>query len=124
MRYGGRDGRIADPDLRHRVAQNLMDMRCFGASTRRAAEEAKAGMPPGPASSMFKYYGTEWNQRRHELLVEALGAQGLGWEGEGFEADELAETRAWLRSFGNTIEGGTSEVQLNIIAKRVLGLPD
>jgi len=124
MRYGGRDGRIVDPDLRHRVAQNLMDMRCFGASTRRAAEEAKAGMPPGPASSIFKYYGTEWNQRRHELLVEALGTRGLGWEGEGFEADEIAETRAWLRSFGNTIEGGTSEVQLNIIAKRVLGLPD
>ena len=101
-----------------------MDQRCFGASARRAAEEAKAGKPTGPASSIFKLYATEWNMRRHEILVESLGTQGLGWEGSGFEDDELAETRAWLRSLGNSIEGGTSEVQLNIIAKRVLGLPD
>jgi alkylation response protein AidB-like acyl-CoA dehydrogenase len=53
-----------------------------------------------------------------------LGTQALGWEGEGFESKELAVTRSWLRSKGNSIEGGTSEVQLNVIAKRVLGLPD
>ena len=52
------------------------------------------------------------------------GPQGLGWEGAGFADDELQLTRDWLRSRGNTIEGGTSEIQLNIIAKRVLGLPD
>jgi len=64
------------------------------------------------------------NKRRYELLVKVLGAQGLGWEGEGFNTRELGTTREWLRSKGNSIEGGTSEVQLNIIAKRVLGLPD
>ena len=53
-----------------------------------------------------------------------MGSQMLGWEGEGFDADELTQTRAWLRTKANSIEGGTSEVQLNIIAKRVLGLPD
>jgi alkylation response protein AidB-like acyl-CoA dehydrogenase len=73
---------------------------------------------------MFKLYGTELNKRRRELMVEILGYQGLGWEGEGFDASELQRTRTWLRSRANSIEGGTSEIQLNIIAKRVLGLPD
>ena len=118
------DGRIADPIARDQLAQIRMDERSFGATLRRSAAEAKAGMPPGPASSMFKLYGTELNKRRHEALISILGAQGLGWEGEGFEDAELRETRDWLRSKGNSIEGGTSEVQLNVIAKRVLGLPD
>ena len=73
---------------------------------------------------MFKLYGTELNKRRRELMVEILGYQGLGWEGDGFAPSELARTRTWLRSRANSIEGGTSEIQLNIIAKRVLGLPD
>jgi alkylation response protein AidB-like acyl-CoA dehydrogenase len=101
-----------------------MDERAIGATLRRASEEAKVGRAPGPASSLFKLYGTELNKRRHEMLVEMMGAQALGWEGEGFSDAELRETREWLRSKGNSIEGGTSEVQLNVIAKRVLGLPD
>jgi len=84
----------------------------------------KAGHKPGPESSIFKIYGTELNQRREELTLSVRGPQALGWEGEGYSAEELAQTRSWLRSRGNTIEGGTSEVQLNIIAKRVLDLPD
>ena len=56
--------------------------------------------------------------------MRAIGSQGLGWEGEGFNEEELQVTREWLRSKANSIEGGTSEVQLNVIAKRVLGLPD
>ena len=64
------------------------------------------------------------NKRRYELLLCSLGSQALGWEGEGFANDEIAVTREWLRSKANSIEGGTSEVQLNVIAKRVLGLPD
>jgi alkylation response protein AidB-like acyl-CoA dehydrogenase len=73
---------------------------------------------------MFKYYGTELNMRREELMLSIRGPQALGWEGEGFEPAELNQTRTWLRSRANSIEGGTSEIQLNIIAKRVLGLPD
>ncbi len=75
-------------------------------------------------ASMSKLYASEMNKRRQELLVSIMGAQALGWEGEGFEPGELMQTRGWLRSKGNSIEGGTSEVQLNITAKRVLGLPD
>jgi len=57
-------------------------------------------------------------------MVSILGPEALGWEGEGFDPEALEVTREWLRSRGNSIEGGTSEIQLNIIAKRVLGLPD
>jgi alkylation response protein AidB-like acyl-CoA dehydrogenase len=73
---------------------------------------------------MFKYYGTEQNKRKYELMLQAMGTQSMGWEGEAFSAKELGTTRQWLRSKANSIEGGTSEVQLNVIAKRVLGLPD
>jgi alkylation response protein AidB-like acyl-CoA dehydrogenase len=85
----------------------------------------KAGHQPGPETSFFKLYGTELNQRRRELMMQIAGPQALGWEeGEGFAESELELPRDWLRSRGNSIEGGTSEIQLNIIAKRVLGLPD
>jgi alkylation response protein AidB-like acyl-CoA dehydrogenase len=73
---------------------------------------------------MFKYYGTEQNKERFNLMLRIMGSSSLGWEGEGFGEDELSTTREWLRSRANSIEGGTSEVQLNIIAKRVLELPD
>jgi alkylation response protein AidB-like acyl-CoA dehydrogenase len=121
---GDEGGRIADPLVRDRIAQVEMDQACLDLTLARSRDGAKAGRPPGPESSIFKYYGTELNQRRRALVIEVLGPQGLGWEGPGFGDDELRATRDWLRSRGNTIEGGTSEIQLNIIAKRVLGLPD
>ena len=73
---------------------------------------------------MFKLYGTEVSKRRHELMVSVMGFRGLGWSGEEFLPAEIDRTRQWLRSRASSIEGGTSEIQLNIIAKRVLGLPD
>jgi alkylation response protein AidB-like acyl-CoA dehydrogenase len=121
---GEEDGVLADASLRHRIAQVEMDSRAFLLTTQRARDAAKAGHAPGSESSMFKVYGTELNQRRLEVMLSIAGPQSLGWEGDGFEPAELVVTREWLRSRANTIEGGTSEVQLNIIAKRVLGLPD
>jgi len=118
------DGALADASLRHRIAQTEMDARAFLLTMQRARDAAKAGHAPGSESSMFKVYGTELNQRRLELMLSIAGPQALGWEGAGFDERELDLTRQWLRSRANTIEGGTSEVQLNIIAKRVLGLPD
>lgn len=114
---------IAYPAIRDAIATHKMDQHAFTLSLQRAAARSKAGQAPGPAASMFKYYGTELNKRRFELLLDVLGSQALGWEGDGFASRELAITRSWLRSKGNSIEGGTSEVQLNVIAKRVLGLP-
>jgi alkylation response protein AidB-like acyl-CoA dehydrogenase len=121
---GPSEGPIGDASLRDRIVQANMDFYCNKITLRRSAEAAQAGRGPGAESSMFKLYGTELNKRRRELMVEILGYQGLGWEGEGFSAGELLRTRSWLRSRANSIEGGTSEIQLNIIAKRVLGLPD
>ncbi len=122
--FGEDNGRIANPSLRQAVAQHKMDQQAFGLSLKRSAEQSKAGQGPGAGASMFKYYGTELNKRRFELLLDVMGTQALGWEGDGFDSRELAVTRSWLRSKGNSIEGGTSEVQLNVISKRVLGLPD
>mgnify|MGYP001072504722 FL=1 len=121
----GEDGdKIANSAIREAVTNHKMDHQAFALTLKRAADEAKAGQGMGAAASMFKYYGTELNKRRFELLLDVMGTQALGWEGEGFDARELSITRSWLRSKGNSIEGGTSEVQLNVIAKRVLGLPD
>jgi len=118
------NGEIGDPRLRDRITQVEMDQACLDLTLARSRDNMKAGHKPGPETSIFKYYGTELNMHRRELMVEIAGPQGLGWEGAGFDDDELKITRDWLRSRGNSIEGGTSEIQLNIIAKRVLGLPD
>jgi alkylation response protein AidB-like acyl-CoA dehydrogenase len=120
---GGDCGRIRDPQVRSSIAQLEIDQTCFDATLARAKDSAKAGDRPGHESSIFKYYGTELNQRRRDLLVNILGPHALGWTGPGFTEAELKVTKDWLRSRGNTIEGGTSEIQLNIIAKRALGLP-
>jgi acyl-CoA dehydrogenase len=115
-------GRLRAGTLRSVIAQYQLDTQAFTATMERVKDEAKAGQGLGPASSIFKYYGTELNKRRNELVLSVEGEQALGWDGDEYRGGEMA--RAWLRSKGNSIEGGTSEVQLNIVAKRVLGLPD
>ncbi len=118
------NGRLNDAVLRDEIARCELDERAFHLTVQRSRDAAKAGHQPGAESSLFKVYATELNKRRTELAVRIAGPQGLGWEGPGFDADETDRTRQWLRARGNSIEGGTSEIQLNIIAKRVLGLPD
>jgi acyl-CoA dehydrogenase len=124
MHYRGDSDKISDSVLRDQIAQFKIDSEAFAFTSQRSVEESKQGQGPNATSSMLKYYGCELNKRRYELLLKAMGSQSLGWEGAGFEEDELQITREWLRSKANSIEGGTLEVQLNIIAKRVLGLPD
>ncbi|MCG8408863.1 MAG: acyl-CoA dehydrogenase family protein [Phycisphaerales bacterium] len=121
---GESDGRIADGSLRESVAQHRMNSQAFQLTLKRSAEESKAGMGPGAASSIFKSYGAELNKMKYDLLMEAMGTQALGWEGDGFDVEELNVTRSWLRSKANSIEGGTTEINLNVVAKRVLGLND
>ena len=124
MHYRGDSDKISDSVLRDQIAQFKIDSEAFAFTSQRSVEESKQGQGPNATSSMLKYYGCELNKRRYELLLKAMGSQSLGWEGAGFAEDELQITREWLRSKANSIEGGTLEVQLNIIAKRVLGLPD
>jgi alkylation response protein AidB-like acyl-CoA dehydrogenase len=121
---GERDGSIADPAVRADVCEHRMNDRAFQLTMARAGEEARAGQADANLASIFKYYGTEQNKRKYERMLEVMGTQMVGWDGDGFADKELNSTRQWLRSKANSIEGGTSEVQLNVIAKRVLGLPD
>jgi len=124
--YVGLDetGRLADADLRRRVTEHLMENRAFQLTVRRAADEAKSNQGPSAATSIMKYAGAKIAQDRTELMIETMGSQGLGWDGDGFEGGELGAVRAWLRAKANSIEGGTSEINLNVVSKRVLGLPD
>jgi alkylation response protein AidB-like acyl-CoA dehydrogenase len=117
-------GAVDDADLRSRITKNKMDFKSFYLTLARDAAESRAGNGPSATASITKYAAANFAQERGELMVEVLGHQGLGWGGEGFAPDEIIATRGWLRSKGNSIEGGTSEVNLNVLAKRVLGLPD
>jgi acyl-CoA dehydrogenase len=118
---GHDNGMLADPLLRTKIAELEVDGWAFLLTMQRAADMAKAGQGVGAYSSVLKYYGAELNKRRQELLMDAGGSDALEWEGA--RSGDGRQARDWLRSKANSIEGGTSEVQLNIISKRVLGLP-
>ncbi len=120
---GEREGRISDPWLRDDVARQRMDTHAFRLTQRRVAEESAAGTP-GAATSIFKYYGASLAKRRSELQVSILGTRGVAGEDAWVDAGTADMTRAWLAGKARSIAGGSNEVQLNIIAKRVLGLPD
>ena len=118
------DGESADKVLRDRIADCEIRWASFLSTARRASEEFKAQDGVSEISSVLKKLGTTLGQERAELLIEIRGFQGLGWDGEGFSAEELSSTRAWLFGKATTIYGGSTEIQNNIIAKRVLGMLD
>jgi len=118
---GTDNGMLADSFLRGQIAAYEINAAAFRLTMERVGDMAKVGQAHPAVSSLLKYYGTELNKRRMELLVSAGGLDALEWEGERSREGHTA--RAWLRSKGNSIEGGTSEIQLNIVAKRILGLP-
>jgi alkylation response protein AidB-like acyl-CoA dehydrogenase len=121
---GNDDGKLADSDLRARITSHKMEARAFAMTVRRAEEESKLAKGPSAATSIIKYAAAKINQERTELLVEALGTKALGWEGDAYKPAEIGAMRGMLRAKGNSIEGGTSEVNLNVVSKRVLGLMD
>ncbi len=124
--YVGLDeaGRIADSDLRARIANHMMSARAHGLTIQRAMAEARGNVNPSATTSIMKNSGTQIGQERAELTLEIMGHQGLGWEGEDFAANELSAVRGWLSGKATTIFGGSQEIQSNIISKRILGLPD
>lgn len=116
---GTKDGRLRDASLRSEASSFEIDEMAFGLTIERITDETKAGQGTGASSSILKMYGTELNKLRQELFM-AIGAT----DALNFDTDSKgALVRSWLRSKANSIEGGTTEVQLNIIAKRILGLP-
>ncbi|WP_293905604.1 acyl-CoA dehydrogenase family protein [Phenylobacterium sp.] len=117
-------GRLDEPDLRRRITDHLMENRAFQQTMKRAADDARASNGPSNTAAIMKYAGAKIAHERNELMLEAMGLGGLGWEGEAYSQQELGAVRSWLRSKANSIEGGTSEINLNIVSKRVLGLPD
>jgi alkylation response protein AidB-like acyl-CoA dehydrogenase len=124
-RYVGDEaGAVADRDLRRRITENRMNFAALRQTINRSAAESRAGNGPSAATSIIKYAAAEFAKQRSELMVEAMGHQALGWDGPGFEPAEVMAVRGWLRTKANSIEGGTSEINLNVVAKRVLGLPD
>ena len=116
--------RTRDPDLRARIAKWEMDWRAFLLTAMRVQAESKAAGGVSEVSSILKTVGTKLGQERAELLIEIQGIEGLGWEGEGFSEAQLKGTRAWLFGKATTIYGGSTEIQNNIIAKRILGMLD
>ncbi len=109
---------ISDATLRADAMRCEIDSLAIGLTLERYKDQAEAGQGAGDASAMLKYMGTELNKRRHELMMTAGGSDALEWDGPlGNRAGD------WLRTKANSIEGGTSEVMLSIVSRRVLGLP-
>ena len=118
--FGEENGKIKNGFYRSEISSHKIKEHAFGLTLKRAGDE---GGKASATASMFKLYGTEHNKKRHELMVAASGINGVAWDGDEFDDDDKNLTKAWLRTKGNSLEGGTSEVQLNVISKRVLGLP-
>jgi alkylation response protein AidB-like acyl-CoA dehydrogenase len=118
------EGRLADPDLRMRLAAHLIDSKAQALTLARAAAESRGASGASNAASVLKNAATSVAQARSELLIEIMGSRGLGWEGEGFTHEEIETVRSWLMGKAASIYGGSREIQNNIIAKRILGLPD
>jgi len=125
-KYVGVDdkGRLADSDLRARIANHMMSAKAHALTLQRVLNEARGNLNPSATTSIMKNSGTQIGQERAELTLEIMGHQGLGWEGDDFASDELQAVRGWLSGKATTIFGGSQEIQSNIISKRILGLPD
>ena len=123
--YVGVDnGRISDPAVRDTVLRHEIQSKSLALTLQRTAEENRSGKTMGEATSIFKLISATLGRDGAELRRTLMGTQGIGWDGDSFEAAQLQAMRAWLSTRAFTIFGGTNEIQLNIIAKRVLALPD
>ncbi len=120
---GTTDGKLDNHYLRAWLTCYEMNTKAQQITQRRAIEESQSHAP-GFTSSAVKLSNALNIQDGDELAVAAMGTQGLRWDAQSADAKELARLKTWLYQKSLTIAGGTKEVQLNIIAKRVLGLPD
>ena len=125
-RYAGTDadGTLSDKDLRVRLADNLMADKAHTLTIARIRAEAQGQVKVSAAASILKNSATQVAQTKAELKMEIMGSQGVGWDGDAFEEDELKNVREWLFGKAASIYGGSFEVQNNIISKNILGLPE
>ena len=121
---GETDGKIADSAMRDQVLQYDMAQRSLNLTKRRVIQESADGATPGPATSIFKVMSTDLEKIYSDLATSLRGSQGFGWEGDAFTDTEREDMRVLLSSRAASIYSGSNEIQRNIIAKRVLGLPD
>ena len=120
---GEAEGRIGDSSYRDEVLAYEMNNHVFRLAQRRAVEESDGGTP-GPVTSIFKVYGSELQQTYYDLVVRMRGSHGAVVDADVFSDAELETTKSWLYYRAASIYSGSNEIQRNIIAKRVLGLPD
>ena len=124
-KYLGDSGsKLVDADAREKITKQTMLEKSLQLTVQRVADESRSGKAPGATTSIFKLVGSTVAKDGSSLKSELRGIAGVGWEGDGFTDEEAESTRGWLRDRAVTIYGGTNEVQMNIISKRVLGLPD
>jgi len=115
---------LADPTIRERLAAHQIDTRALDLTMARAVEEGRSGRQGRDVGSIGKFRWADMMKEESDIAMDAAGSAGLGWEGPGFEPVQLDRTREWLFSRAHSIWGGTDEIQKNVIAKRVLGIPE
>ncbi|MDD9932881.1 MAG: acyl-CoA dehydrogenase family protein [Myxococcales bacterium] len=120
---GVENGKVADGKIREDMTNVMLDQMALTLTQQRSAATAKSKGAPGPETSIFKIVASELGHRRDELMLRLRGTGGLGWEGGDTPEEDLMLTRSWLSAKATTIYGGTSEIQRNIVSKRVLRLP-
>ena len=120
---GIENGRLADAAFRNRLVTLEMNQQAYKLTQRRVIAETEASAPT-TATSILKVKGAEFTKEDAEVRQAAMGVNGAAWEGPTFSNEEIEANANWLTTRAVSIYGGTSEIQRNIIAKRVLGLPD
>ncbi len=118
------NGKVKDSSMRNRITEFLMENKTVGLAQKRAFEEGMAGVLDMRVTSIFKYVGTENKKVKDELIIDMMGVAGAGWDNEQFSDDEYYRAYEWMSGKALTIAGGSSEVQLNLVSKRSLGLPE
>ncbi len=118
------DGKLAEPATREQIITYQMDTEALQLTQRRVVEESQDGATPGPATSIFKVVGSELQQKYYDLKTRVKGSRGFGLDEKEFSESERETLRQFFFSRAASIYSGSNEIQRNIIAKRVLGLPD
>ncbi|MCW5890174.1 MAG: acyl-CoA dehydrogenase family protein [bacterium] len=113
----------ADPVLRQRIAQHFIEVEITRLNNWRTLTRLAQKRPLGPESSFVKLFWSEMSQRMHETVMQLLGPRGLCWQPGPYAVANGRLSRSWLYYRAASLFAGSSEIQRNILAERVLGLP-